>query len=140
MSLVETITRALERGAAIRPKVGGFPYLAESLRQAGVTRIEVTVPSWTTVLTTPDGSVLQQGVPMVEGTVEAPPFDRDALVAALRSDQAGEITYPEWMEATWAAGVAWYVVDLEARRCTYRSPAGDTYVEDYPAVDVAATA
>jgi uncharacterized protein YbcV (DUF1398 family) len=137
MSLTATITSAQARGAAIRPKVAGFPYLAESLRLAGVVRIEVTVPSWTTVLTTTDGSAVQQGTPMIDGTVDVPPFDREAFITALRSEQAGEITYPEWMKATWQAGVAWYAVDLGARTCTYRSPAGDTYVEDYPAVDLA---
>lgn len=136
MSLVETITRAQERGAAIRPTAGGFPYLAESLRRAGVTRITVTVPSWTTVLATARGSVVQQGTPMTAATTEVPPFDLDAFVAALRANQEGHNTYPEWMEATWRAGVVWYEVDLAARTCTYHSPAGDTYVEDYPAVDI----
>jgi uncharacterized protein YbcV (DUF1398 family) len=35
---IENLQRALDRAAVIRPKVGGFPYLAETLRQAGVTR------------------------------------------------------------------------------------------------------
>jgi len=136
MTLVDTITTAQRRGAALRPPIGGFPYLAESLRLAGVTHIEVTVPAWTTVLTTAQGSVIQQGSPMVDGTVEVPPFDRDAFLSALRDDQEGRATFPEWMEATWRAGVTWYTVDLAARTCTYRSPAGDTYVEDYAAVEL----
>lgn len=135
MSLIDAITSAQVRAAANRPKAGGFPYLAEELRLAGVTRIEVTVPSWTTVLTTPAGSILQQGEPMVAGNVEVPPFDRQGFVAALKADQAGQISFPMWMEATWASGVVWYSVDLGARTCTYRSPAGDTYVEEYAAVD-----
>ncbi len=135
MSLIEHVVEAQQRGAAGRPKVAGFPYLAETLRLAGVTRIAVTVPSWTTVLTTAEGSVLQQGSPMTEGTVEVRPFDRDAFVTALRADQAGEMAFPDWMEATWRAGVVWYEVDLHARTCTYRSPAGDSYVEQYPAVE-----
>ncbi len=136
MSLVETITAAQERGASIRPQVGGFPYLAESLRLAGVSRIEVTVPSWTTVLTTAAGSVVQQGTPMIEGAVEAPAFDRDSFLTALRADQAGTMAFPDWMEATWRAGVVWYSVDLQERTCTYRSPAGDSYVEHYTAVEI----
>lgn len=139
MSLVETITDAQARGTATRPSVGGFPHLAETLRQAGVMRIDVTVPSWTTVLTTADGSVLQQGTPMVDATTQVPDFDLDAFIAGLRADQDGTITFPEWMEATWRAGVLWYQVDLEARTCTYRSPAGDSYVERYPAVTVRAS-
>ncbi len=136
MSVVDTITAAQVRGAELRPKVGGFPYLAESLRLAGVTRIDVTVPSWTTVLTTAEGSVVQQGTPMTSGATQVPPFDQDAFLVGLRSDQEGRITFPEWMEATWRAGVLWYEVDLDARACTYRSPAGDEYVEHYPAVEL----
>jgi len=136
MSLIDSISSAQARAAAIRPEAGGFPYLAEGLRLAGVTRIEVTVPSWTTVITTPAGSILQQGEPMVAGDVEVPPFDRHGFVEALQADQTGQITYPMWMEATWASGVVWYAVDLDARTCTYRSPAGDTYVEEYAAVDI----
>lgn len=136
MSLVETVTAAQARGAAIRPKVGGFPYLAASLLDAGVLRIEVTVPSWTTVLTTATGSVIQQRTPMVTGTVDIAPFDRDAFVAALRADQEGRIAFPDWMEASWHAGVVWYVVDLVERTCTYRSASGETYVEHYPEVQL----
>ena len=140
MSLVEKIAAAQAHGTEIRPTVGGFPYLAESLRLAGVTRIDVTVPSWTTVLTTAEGSVIQQGTPMTEGATEVPPFDEDAFVAGLRADQEGRIDFPEWMATTWRAGVLWYEVDLDARTCTYRSPAGDTYVEDYPAIDISSLA
>jgi uncharacterized protein YbcV (DUF1398 family) len=35
---IENLQAAMQRAATIRPKVGGFPYLAETLRQAGVTR------------------------------------------------------------------------------------------------------
>ena len=136
MSLVETITAAQARGTATRPEVGGFPYLAESLRLAGVTRIDVNVPSWTTVLTTAEGSVVQQGTPMTDAPTEVPPFDLDAFVTHLRAEQEGRISYPEWMDATWRSGVVWYEVDLAARTCTYRSPAGESYVEHYASVDL----
>src|ERR1700683_122721 len=35
---IDNLQAAQQRAMAIRPKVGGFPYLAEALRQAGVTR------------------------------------------------------------------------------------------------------
>jgi uncharacterized protein YbcV (DUF1398 family) len=138
VTLIDTITTAQAQGAAARPDTNGFPVLAESLRRAGVTRIEVTVPAWTTVLTTERGSIIQQGAPMMSGSAEVPAFDRAGFVASLRAEQEGRLTYPEWMAATWHAGVVWYVVDLAARTCTYRSPAGDHYVEDYPAVELPA--
>ena len=35
---IENLQGAQKRAIAVRPKVGGFPYLAETFRQAGITR------------------------------------------------------------------------------------------------------
>ena len=35
---IENLEAAQKRALAIRPRIGGFPYLAETLRRAGVTR------------------------------------------------------------------------------------------------------
>jgi hypothetical protein len=40
-----------------------------------------------------------QGAPLASGTVDVPTFNREALIAALRIDQAGESTFPEFLEA-----------------------------------------
>ena len=42
---VENLQSAQQRAMAGRPKVGGFPYLAETLRGAGVTRNLWSLPS-----------------------------------------------------------------------------------------------
>lgn len=42
---IEKLEAAQKRAMAIRPKVGGFPYLAEVLRQAGVKRNLWFLPS-----------------------------------------------------------------------------------------------
>ncbi|MEV7468815.1 DUF1398 family protein [Streptomyces kronopolitis] len=68
--------------------------------------------------------------------VEAPPFDRAALIAALRADQAGETEFPEFVRGCWQAGVLWYDVDLHARTCTYYGAEGDSYTENHAAVSV----
>lgn len=36
---VENLLKAQQLAMSIRPKVGGFPYLAEALRRAGITKI-----------------------------------------------------------------------------------------------------
>ncbi|MCS0604381.1 DUF1398 family protein [Streptomyces sp. LP11] len=125
---------ALERGQAVRPRVGGFPHLAESLRQAGVTHCRMAVPANAFLYLTEHGDVVVQGEPLVTGFAAAPPLDRAALVAALRADQAGETTFPEFVRGAWEAGVVWYDVDTAARTCTYYGTDGASYVEDYPAV------
>ena len=133
---VKNLEEALMRAMAGRPKVGGFPYLAETLRLAGVSRNIWHLPACESIYLTAQGPVLQQGTPLLSGLVEIPPFDRDALITALRADQAGESTFPEFLEASWRAGVVRYDVDFEARTVAYAGVNGEQYVEAYPAVQV----
>jgi uncharacterized protein YbcV (DUF1398 family) len=135
-SLVDTLTKAQTHAMSIRPKVGGFPVLAEALRQAGVRMNRWTLPSCQSVYLMNDGAVVQQGTPLVTGTHAIPKFDRDALVAALRADQAGRSTFPEFLQATWNAGVIGYDVDFDRRKVTYCGANGESYTEAYAAVDV----
>jgi len=65
-----------------------------------------------------------------------PPFGREALIAALRTDQAGNGTFPEFLAASWRAGVIRYDVDFIARTVSYYGSNGEEYVEKYPAVEV----
>jgi hypothetical protein len=41
--------------------------------------------------------------PLVSGVFDVPSFDRKALIKALRIDQAGESTFPEFLAASWRA-------------------------------------
>jgi len=85
---------------------------------------------------TQNGPVVVQGTPLVSGMADVPPFDRDALILALRTDQAGNSTFPEFLAATWKAGVVRYDVDFAARTCTYHGAGEEAYVEAYAAVDI----
>lgn len=131
---IDTLTEAMKTAEAIRPRVGGFPYLAEVLRRAGVTRNVWSLPSCQSLFLTEHGSVVMQGKPLVMGAVDVPAFNEEALVRALRVDQAGESTFPEFLEASWRAGVVRYDVDLEARTVAYQGCSGEEYIESYPAV------
>ncbi|MBV9772044.1 MAG: DUF1398 family protein [Bryobacterales bacterium] len=133
---IENLQAAQQRAAAIRPKVGGFPYLAETLRQVGVTRNLWSLPSCQSIFLTDDGPVVMQGAPLVSGTSDVPVFDRQALIKALRTDQAGESTFPEFLPASWQAGVVRYDVDFAARTVAYCGCNGEQYVESYPVVEL----
>ena len=133
---IENLITAQKQAMAGRPKVGGFPYLAETLRRAGVTRNFWSLPSGQSLYLTEEGPVAQQGTPLLTGTVEVPSFDEAALITALRTDQAGKSTFPEFLMATWGAGVVSYDVDFAARTCTYYGAMGEKYVEAYPGTDV----
>lgn len=133
---IDDLEGAFRQAAAIRPKVGGFPYLAETLRRAGVTRNIWSLPACQSVFLTNNGPVVMQGTPLVSGSADIPGFDREALIKALRIDQAGESTFPEFLEASWRAGVVRYDVDFGARTVTYYGCLGEEYIEAYPVVTI----
>jgi len=133
---IDNLNAAMARAAAIRPRVGGFPYLAEVLRQAGVTRNIWSLPSCQSLFLTGEGPVIMQGSPLATGALDVPAFDQIALIQALRADQAGESTFPEFLNASWRAGVVRYQIDFEARTVAYQGCNGEEYVEAYPAVSL----
>ncbi len=133
---IENLRAAQQRAMAIRPKVGGFPYLAEALRQAGITRNIWFLPACQSLYLTKDGPVVAQGTPLLSGMGDVPCFDQAALITALRTDQAGEGTFPEFLAASWRAGVVRYEVDFAARTVAYYGCQGEEYVERYPMVEV----
>ena len=133
---IENLEAAQKRAMAIRPKVGGFPYLAEALRRAGVTRNVWSLPSCQSLFLTNEGPVVTQGAPLVPGIADVPAFNRAGLIKALRTDQAGESTFPEFLAASWRAGVVRYDVDFAARTVTYYGCNGEEYEEAYPAVEI----
>jgi uncharacterized protein YbcV (DUF1398 family) len=133
---IDNLMTAMKRAAAIRPKVGGFPYLAEALRLAGATRNIWSLPACQSLFLTDQGPVLMQGAPLVSGAVDVPAFDREALITALRTDQAGESTLPEFLGASWRAGVVRYEVEFAARTVAYFGCNGEEYIEAYPAVQI----
>lgn len=133
---INNLTEAMKRAEAIRPRVGGFPYLAEVLRQAGVTRNVWSLPSCQSLFLTQAGAVVMQGEPLVMGAVDVPAFDEEALIHALRTDQAGESTFQQFLEGSWEAGVVRYEVDFNARTVAYQGCLGEEYVEAYSAVAI----
>jgi uncharacterized protein YbcV (DUF1398 family) len=132
----DVLQAAQQRAMAGRPRVGGFPYLAETLRRAGVTRNLWFLPACQSLYLTKEGPVVTQGTPLVSGTIDVPPFDRDALIKALRTDQSGNSTFAEFLAATWRAGVIRYDVDFLARTVAYYGCNGEEYIENYPSAEV----
>jgi len=133
---IDTLNTAMQKAATIRPKVGGFPYLAETLRQAGVTRNIWSLPACQSLFLTDHGPVVMQGAPLISGAEDVPAFVHEALIKALRIDQAGESTFPEFIAASWQAGVVRYDVDFAARTVAYMGCNGEEYIEAYPAVEI----
>jgi len=135
-NVTDKLVEAQKYAMSIRPKVGGFPVLAEVLRQSGVQSNRWSLPSCQSVFVMKEGCVVQQGTPLVTGIHEIPPFDREALIAAIRTDQEGRGTFPEFLQSSWKAGVIGYEADFVGRKVTYYAARGESYLEEYPAVDI----
>ena len=103
----------------------------------GTGRVNVSRGAVITVYVMDEGSVVQQGTPLVTGAHEVPAFDRAALIAAIRADQEGRGTFPEFLQASWRAGVVAYDVDFGGRKVTYHGATRECYTEEYPAVAIA---
>lgn len=135
-SLTDKLVAAQKHAMSVRPLVGGFPVLAEVLRQAGVTMNRWNLPSCQSVYLMEGGAVVQQSPALILGTHEVPGFDEAALIAAIRADQVGKTTFQEFLQASWAAGVVAYDADFVNRKVTYYGVKGEAYVEDYPAAEL----
>lgn len=133
---VEHLLKAQQFAMSIRPKVGGFPYLAEALRKSGVIRNMWSLPSCQSIYITQYGAVVSQHVSLINTTVEIPSFDQEALIKALRVDQAGQSSFPEFLKAAWESGVVSYDVNFEKRQVIYYGIKGEVYSEDYPVVEI----
>jgi uncharacterized protein YbcV (DUF1398 family) len=131
---VANLAAAQLQAMATRPKVGGFPHLADTLRRAGVLSSSWFLPACEGLYLTRDGPVVTQGAPLLSGAVDVPPFNQDALIKALRTDQAGGSTFPEFLMAAWCAGIVRYDVDFIGRTVSYFGCRGESYVEAYPAI------
>lgn len=133
---IEQLQSAQQRAMASRPKVGGFPYLAETLRRAGVTHNIWYLPSCQSLYLTQEGPVTVIGTPLVSGMVDVPPFNAEALIVALRTDQAGEAPFAAFLAASWQAGVVRYEVDFSKRTVSYYGACGEEYGETYPLAEL----
>lgn len=136
MTNQQKLEQAMQFAFSHRPPVGGFPFLAECLRQAGVKQNVWALPSAQSIYVMDGESLVQQGTPLVTGLVEVPKFNKESLIAALRTDQSGNSTFPEFLLASWQAGVVEYVVDFTLCTVTYRGVQGESYQESYDAVSV----
>lgn len=68
--------------------------------------------------------------------MDAPAFSREALIAALRIDQAGESTFPQLLHATRRTGVVRYDADSQERTVAYFGCNGEEYIEAYSSAEV----
>lgn len=133
---IQNLIDAQERAVTIDSKEKGFPYLAETLRQAGVSRNIWHLPSCHSIYITCYGPVVVPGTSLIDDITTPPPFDQQALIKALQADQSGLSTFAQFLKAAWKAGVVTYSVDFEKREVTYSGLLGESYTEKYPCIEI----
>ncbi len=133
---IENLMTAQKHAMKIRPATGGFPVLAEVLRQYGVLKNIWTLPSCQSLYLTNDGPVVISGNAIVNSATDVSKFNQEALIHALRINQSGQSTFPEFLIAAWNAGVISYDVDFINRTVIYFGCQGEEYLEKYPAVEI----
>lgn len=127
----------MEYAMANRPKVSGFPFLAECLRKAGAKHNIWSLPAATSMYLMDDGEyIIKQGTPLATGMLEVPKFDEEGIIKAIRADQAGGSTFTEFLQAIWNAGAWGYDVDFGRRKVAYMGAKGEMYTESYPEIEV----
>lgn len=136
MKLLNNLTNAMSKSEKVRPKVGGFPYLAECLREEGFTKNTWFLPSGDSFYFTTEETLVIPGKPLIEAITSYPAFSKNKLINALRADQAGQTTFSEFLLNTLEAGVVKYEVDFIERYVIYYGVNGEEYKETYPPVEI----
>lgn len=79
----------------------------------------------------PDGATLDLSFePPLHGIADT--FDSEALRAAIRGAQRGEVMYPQFKQRSQAAGCSGYTVWIAGRHVTYFGRKGETHIERFP--------
>lgn len=136
MKLLNDLKNAMSKSEKVRPKVGGFPYLAECLREEGFTKNTWYLPSGDSFYFTSEDSLVIPGKPLIKDITIYPTYSEEKLINALRKDQEGQTTFPEFLMNTWKSGIVKYEVNFIERYVIYYGADGEEYKETYPAVEI----
>ncbi|AND68932.1 hypothetical protein ATSB10_14780 [Dyella thiooxydans] len=108
-----------------------FGDMIGQLMQARVESYHVDYRAGRATCYLPDGDTLDVGVELPPRGI-ADTFDAEALRAAIRGAQQGQLMYPQFKQLSQAAGCCSYTVWIAGRHVTYAGRHGDTHVERFP--------
>jgi uncharacterized protein YbcV (DUF1398 family) len=108
-----------------------FPEVVMKLMNAGVEQYHADLVRSEKTYYLPNGENLVTPADKVEG-IAPQAFSADAVSAAVRASQQGQIDYAEFCRRIVAAGCVSYVVSLAGRRVIYSGRTGDSCVEHFP--------
>lgn len=127
-----TVKQTIEEGAAAsHAGTRSFGELVAALAAHGVESYRADYRLGSTTYYMPSGESHTVGLPTPAMPI-AERFDREAIIAAIRGSQAGQVKYPEFVERSIKAGCVGYVVWIAGRHVTYFGRRGETHVEQFP--------
>jgi Protein of unknown function (DUF1398) len=133
---IENLETAFQRAMAIRLKVGGSRTWPRPCDWQALRAISGSFARMSELVFDGIWAGRDDWYSLASGAVDVPVFNREALIAALRTDHAGNSTFPEFLAASRRAGVVRYDVDFAARTVAYYGVNGEEHIEAYPAVEV----
>lgn len=130
---MNTRTEALIREAAAGSHDGRlhFGQVVAMLVDAGVESYAVDYRARRTTYFLADEETLEVALE-VPSVATADSLDDEALTAAIRGAQRGEVAYPEFKRLSRQAGCVGYVAWIAGRKVTYFGRRGETHVEHFP--------
>jgi len=134
--IIEELIKAQQFALANKPQIGGFPFLAKVLQQAGITKNTWALPSCQSIYFIKGKAVVQQGTPLITGTHEIKNFNQEDLIKIIQLDQNGKSSFAEFLQSAWEAGVTIYEVDFIKRYVTYYGFNNESYRESYPEIKI----
>ncbi|KXT62840.1 DUF1398 family protein [Lactococcus sp. DD01] len=132
----KNIQRAMLKANHIGAESKVFTYLAECLRQEGIVKNIWHLPSGDSFYFSQAGSLVNPGNPLIGRVGPCPDFDQIALIKNIRANQAGKISFPEFLVSLWKAGVIRYEIDFTTRQMSYFGAFDQVYQENYPTVEI----
>lgn len=113
-----------------------FGEVVRRLVEAGIERYHADYSRGENTYYTPDGGSTVAPMPEVAGE-SAHSFSAEAVGAAVRGAQKGEVMYPEFVRLTKAAGCVGYFVQLTGRCVQYFGRNGEIHTEWFPGANLA---
>lgn len=110
-----------------------FPQIVAALQEAGFEGYWVDLRAGTSTYYLPSGEAVSVRAETPQAA-DAPRFDRDAVVQAIREAQQGApgYTYTGFCDTVARAGCVGYLVSIPGRRVLYIGRTGETHTEHFP--------
>ena len=108
-----------------------FPESVKRMAQTGVERYCADLVKLEKYIYSADGQCHVEPMPLTDAPVIAQEFSQNAVKAAIRDIQSGQVGYAEFLRRIMKAGVVYYDAFIGGRKVIYTGRIGDFHVESF---------